>query len=193
LIYPSHWDYDHNWGLNYQQGKWVAVQGMDNHPVIYVSWYGATEFAASLGGRLPTEAEWDYACRANTNTPYYFGTCLLNIHANYDWPYPYNMCYNTNNFAPRKTQKVGSYPPNGFGLYDMHGNVWEWCSDWYGPYPQIAETDPQGPEIGPFRVCRGGGWSNIAKSCRSAMRYPRPMEQARTLGFRVVIPQYHTL
>jgi len=188
LIYASSSSYD--WGLHYTGGQWVPVVGFENHPVTYVTWYGATEFATYSGGTLPTEAQWEYACRAGTTTPFNTGACLSNAQANYDWAYTYNTCTNTNTTYPSTTQAVGSYAPNAYGLYDIHGNVWEWCSDWYGTYPTTAQTNPTGTLTGSDRVGRGGGWDNYAQFCRSAYRnYGYPDSSGDSIGFRLVLPQ----
>jgi len=185
LIFPSSGDFD--WGLHYVKRQWVTVTGYENHPVINVTWYGAAEFAKYAGGRLPTGAEWEYACRAYTTTSFNTGTCLSDAQANYDWSSPYSTCTNTKNLYPGKTQPVGSYTPNAFGLYDMHGNVWEWCSDWYGPYSTADQTNPTGPNEGMGRIIRGGGWANRAQYCRSAIRYRSyPDDGNYFLGFRIV-------
>ena len=104
---------------------------------------------------LPTESQWEYACRAGTTTKYHFGDTLTSNQANF-------------NSNLKKTSEVGSYPANTWGLFDMHGNVWEWCSDWYGTYPSDAVTDPKGASSGSNRVLRGGGWFSLAEDCRSA-------------------------
>jgi len=187
--YPTHaLIYEHNsWGLTYSGSEWIPVTGYETSPVINVTWYGATEFATYLGGALPTEAQWEYACRGGTATPFSTGNYLTNLQANYNWAYPYNGITNTVTTYPGKTQPVGSYAPNAYGLYDMHGNVWEWCSDWYGAYPTTAQTNPTGPATGSYRVIRGGGCYDSAQDCRSADRrnyYPSVNYYA--LGFRVV-------
>ncbi|HLW09227.1 MAG TPA: SUMF1/EgtB/PvdO family nonheme iron enzyme, partial [Fermentimonas sp.] len=186
LIKASSGEYD--WGLHYTDGKWIPVAGYENHPVINVSWFGATEFATYVGGFLPTEAEWEYACRGGFNipVPFYTFDCLSNEDANYFWLYPYNTCTNTITERPGTTLPVGSYAPNEFGLYDMHGNVDEWCSDWYGAYA-ASSTDPLGALTGDSRVFRGGSWGTKAVNCRSASRDKySPATINISIGFRVV-------
>jgi uncharacterized protein (TIGR02996 family) len=175
-------------------------QGGPNHPVETVSWEEAEEFCRLLGEvpeekarghsyRLPTEAEWEHACRAGTTTPFFFGSELTSHEANFDGNYPYG----TTTHGPylEHTAPGGSYRPNAFGLYDMHGNVWEWCSDWYAEKafePGEARTDPTGPREGHLRVLRGGSWFNNAGSCRAAYRYyGGPAGASSHFGFRVVL------
>jgi len=185
LIYASSGNYD--WGLHYSGSQWIPVGGYENAPVIYVTWYGAKEFATYVGGTLPTEAQWEYACRAGTTTPFNTGNFLTNLQANYDWAYPYNGGTNTVTTYLGRTQPVGTYAANRYGLYDMHGNVWEWCADWYGTYPNSAQTNPTGAATGSGRVIRGGGWNRSAYRCRSACRCgDYPNFSYNCLGFRVV-------
>jgi len=176
------------WGLWYSDNQWVPVKGYENHPVINVRWFGAAEFAAYAGGRLPTEAEWEYACRGGTNTPFNTGVCLDDTQGNYAWDSPYNICTNTNSVNANKTQPVGTYAPNAYGLYDMHGNVWEWCSDFLQSYPIVPQTHPTGPEKGVARIFRGGSWNTDAQFCRSAFRQQDFYEEG-VVGFRIVIDQ----
>ena len=178
------------WGLYYTSGQWVSPSGLDDHPVVNVTWYGAAEFAIYAGSSLPTEAQWEYACRAGTSSPFSTGDCLGSTQANYMWLEPYNTCTNSNTTPfPGRHQAVGIYSPNAYGLYDMHGNVWEWCSDWWGTYAAPL-TNPTGPAYGSNRVIRGGGWFSDAQACRSASRISNsPAFYVTELGFRLVFPQ----
>ena len=180
------------------QGQWKSLMDGDNpsgfkelensdlHPVERVSWNDCQEFIERLNGnqkyrellpdeyqyRLPTEAEWEYACRAGTKSPYNGpkGEALIDL----GW-------YSQN--SDRKTHPVGKKKPNSWGLLDMHGNVWEWCHDWYGPYSSGPVSDPSGPDQGWDRVVRGGSWGNNAGYCRSAVRFG--LEPDYPLGFRL--------
>jgi formylglycine-generating enzyme required for sulfatase activity len=172
-------------GLSYINSRWQPATGKENYPVICITWYGADEFANFAGGRLPTEAEWEYACRAGTTAPFNTGNCLDDTQANYAWSSPYSGCVNASTNNPNLTQTVDSYAPNAFGLYNMHGNVWEWCSDWYGPYGSAAQTNPMGPSLGADRVFRGGNWNDFAQFCRSAFRTFNYPGSYGSIGFRL--------
>jgi sulfatase modifying factor 1 len=187
LIYTNSVDENYNCGLKYADGQWIPVSGYENDPVTLVTWYGAKEFATYVGGTLPTEAQWEYACRGATTTPFNTGSCLSNTDANYYWSFPYNICTNAFTTYPGKTQAVGSYAANVYGLYDMHGNALEWCSDWNGTYPSNTQTNPIGAKSSLTRVVRGGSWYSFAHGCRSARRYlSSPDNYDDGLGFRVV-------
>ncbi|MDR2020288.1 MAG: SUMF1/EgtB/PvdO family nonheme iron enzyme [Treponema sp.] len=182
-----------------------------DHPAVNVSWFDAAAYCNWLsakeglapaytiageeirwdrnadGFRLPTEAEWEYACRAGTATPFSTGTGISTAQANYNGTVPY---FNNNpGLFRRGTTPAASLRPNGWGLYDMHGNVWEWCWDFYGLPKEETEgtaVNPAGPDSGVHRVNRGGGWDSAAKDIRSAARSSDPPETAGgSLGFRL--------
>ena len=137
-------------------------------PISQVSWYDAKAFAEWMGCRLPTEAECEYAARANTTTPFYTGDCLTSEQANFNGKEPYTNC-EQGKFR-KEALPVGSFSPNSFGLYDMHGNIWEWTNDWYGEYEVDDKLNPKGPDTGTKKVDRGGGFYDPAWRCRSACR-----------------------
>jgi formylglycine-generating enzyme required for sulfatase activity len=176
------WKGDHDSGSYEDQ----TLSG-DQQPVVRVSWDDAKGYADWLSGqeegrayRLPTEAEWEYACRGWTSTRFSYGDDpgYTNL-TNYAW-------YGDNSGGT--THPVGQKLPNPLGLYDMHGNVWEWCQDWFGGYAGGIALDPQGPGTGSARVIRGGCWGYIARGCRSAYRfYIPPEDRGHSLGFRAVL------
>ncbi len=157
-----------------------------NLPVTQVSWFDANAFAEWMGCRLPTEAEWEYAARANTTTPFYTGEYLTAEQANFDGSKPYNNGDKGEN--RKKPTPVGSFSPNTFGLYDMHGNMWEWTNDWYGEYDINDKMNPKGPEKGTRKVDRGGGYWDPGWRCRSAYRGggDPPGNRGQGLSFRLV-------
>ncbi|WP_417380113.1 SUMF1/EgtB/PvdO family nonheme iron enzyme [Gimesia sp.] len=164
------------------QGQWKAVMGTtpwsgnrwvnegNDYPATYLCWEDTHEFINKLnesegdGYRLPTEAEWEFACRAGSDTAYCFGDDATNL-TEYCWFYE-----NVNSYYDEYACQVAEKKPNQFGLYDMHGNVCEWCKDWYGDYPSAAVTDPMGPASGSKRVYRGSAWLSGSELCRSARR-----------------------
>ncbi|MDO4571544.1 MAG: formylglycine-generating enzyme family protein, partial [Planctomycetia bacterium] len=164
-----------------------------NLPVECVSWHDCVKFCEKLSKesglkiQLPTEAQWEYACRAGTTTAYSFGNSCNGHEVNCNGQYPYG----TSQKGPYlgRTSEVGKYPPNAWGLYDMHGNVWEWCSDWYGAdyYDRSPTSDPKGPDSGSRRVYRGGCWYYNAEYCRSADRgISGPAGSRNGVGFRLL-------
>jgi sulfatase modifying factor 1 len=185
------------------QGQWQKVMGEnpsefdncgDKCPVEDVTWYETQDFIGKLNShagakvyRLPTEAEWEYACRAGTDTPFAFGNCLSTNQANFSGMRPYADCPHLGGERSR-TLPVASLQPNPWGIYDMHGNVWEWCQDWKGPYPPKPAVDPVGPSFGIVRIYRGGGQNDPANFCRSAIRGRyKPEKKSGSLGFRLAM------
>jgi len=185
------------------QALWQAVMGGNPspfkddpaNPVEQVSWNDIqiflnrlNELVLGLDADLPSEAQWENACRAGTTTPFSFGKNITPEQVNYDGNRPYadgkvglyRVC----------TVPVKSLPPNPWGLYEMHGNVWEWCADRYGDYPQGPQIDPSGPPEGASRVLRGGSWNFNGRYCRAANRYRfEPDECYSPTGFRLALRQ----
>jgi formylglycine-generating enzyme required for sulfatase activity len=169
--------------------------GPPNSPVSGISWFDSQDFLKKLNAlkegryRLPTEAEWEYAARAGSTTAYSWGNridCSRALYANSR--FGVKTCLDAHpDLAQEGPAPVKSFAPNKWGLYDMHGNVWEWVQDWFAAYPNTQVTDPQGPPDGEDRVRRGGGWYSPGYACRSANRaYSHPGTREVTIGFRVV-------
>ncbi len=186
------------------QALWQAVMGENpsdfrgpDRPVEQVSWHDVQDFLRRLealvpgcDAGLPTEAEWEYACRAGTVTPFSFGATISPAQVNYDGNFPYDG--GDKGEFRRQTVAVKSLPPNAWGLYEMHGNVWEWCADGLRTYDGAAQVDPRGPEDleseTAHRVRRGGSWFGEAGRARSAYRFARrPGDRPRILGFRLCL------
>jgi formylglycine-generating enzyme required for sulfatase activity len=184
------------------QAEWKKVMGKEpwkgerytkenpRHAATYISWEDCREFlkklnvARTTSFALPTEAQWEYACRSATTTRFYYGedetSRLLKGYAWFD--------DNAWDVGDKYAHPVGQKKPSAWGLYDMHGNVWEWCQDWYGNYPNEAATNPVGPTSGSYRVQRGGSWYGSARYCRAADRFRfLPGFRVRYLGFRLAL------
>ena len=188
---PSHFQGDAVAERHPETNRVVKEVDSANHPVEQVSWSDAVEFCQRLSElpeekkagrvyRLPTEAEWEYACRAGSQTAYGFGGDRR-ILGDYGW-------HKSKSNANSTTHAVGLKKANAWGLYDMHGNVNEWCSDVYGDYPNGSVTDPSGPEDGSDCVCRGGSWNDSNISCGAARRFKSPMDRHISfVGFRLAL------
>jgi formylglycine-generating enzyme required for sulfatase activity len=176
----DNWNNPENWSVD--RDDWGSIPYADgpSHP----RWSRVRWVEGSDGYRLPTEAEWEYACRAGSTTPFNTGDNITYDDANYDGELD-------------QTIPVGMYEPNNWGLYDMHGNVAEWCWDWFGAYPTGAQINPKGP-MGPdtFRIMRGGSWKNAVALVRSAAQdgnqpysdaYPFLIEQTQSIGYYSII------
>ncbi|MGR9052639.1 MAG: formylglycine-generating enzyme family protein, partial [Gammaproteobacteria bacterium] len=180
------------------QVLWQAVMGKnpsrfkgDRWPVDTVGWHDAMAFFEKLNALnpalkldLPTEAQWEYACRAGTTTPFSFGEQIDSSLVNFDGTVPYND--GAKSEYRQETVEVKSLPANAWGLYEMHGNVLEWCRDWYEDYAAATVTDPKGPATGARRVLRGGSWIFNGRDCRSAFRFDyAPSFAIVHIGFRL--------
>jgi formylglycine-generating enzyme required for sulfatase activity len=185
------------------QAQWEAVMGGnpsyfkgERLPVENVSWEDADALVKKLNQKaplpggwrwaLPSEAQWERACRGGTGTAFHYGDSLSSTQVNFDRKYPYGGA--TEGPSLQKTAPVKSYLPNAYGLYDMHGNGLEWCVDWYGDYPLGAAKDTRGATSGSRRVFRGGSWYDGSGGCASAFRYGSgPANRNNFCGFRVVL------
>ena len=206
---PERWENEIQHTVTLTQGYWLADSAVTQalwqavmnenpskfkgayRPVDTVSWNTVQVFIGKMNSMkpelnlcLPTEAQWEYACRAGTQTPFSFGVQIDSGLVNFDGTKPYN------NGKPshyrRETVDVKSLPPNAWGLYEMHGNVREWCQDWYGDYSVQSITDPKGSDTGAFRVLRGGSWIDFGRYCRSADRiHYSPADAINDFGFRL--------
>ncbi len=172
--------------VTHEQWEWVMKNNPSTEkgpklPVTDVSWEDTQTFLEKLNTitnktfRLPSEAEWEYSCRANTKSSYHFGETLTPANANY---------VDSKHGNPIA---VGSYKPNDFGLYDMHGNVWEWCNDFLADYPDGKRIDPKGPVEGEFRIIRGGGFDAVSRLRAAFRNFSSPTDQTKSIGFRLAL------
>jgi formylglycine-generating enzyme required for sulfatase activity len=180
------------WKAIMRRGPWerlLEIEQHDRHPASYVAWVEALSFVRRLSKlyrqtfRLPTEAEWEYACRAGSGDPYCYGAAVTDLAA-YAW-------FDDNQWDRGQTSPhpVGRKSPNAWGLFDMHGNVWEWCEDWYGPYPATHASDPTGPDRGYTKVYRGGGFCDTHICSRASYRASlAPGERRPYVGLRLLLP-----
>jgi formylglycine-generating enzyme required for sulfatase activity len=175
-------------------GKSTDSMADPKQPVGNVTWEQAEEFCRKLSAKtarnvaLPTEAQWEYACRAGTQSAFNTGALPTSKQANFNGTQAYGK--NADGGYLGRSASVGSYPPNAWGLYDMHGNAYEWCADWFSWPTESAVTDPAGPATGDYHVLRGGSWYEFPEKCRSAARsMDRPNRTNRDYGFRVVVEE----
>lgn len=167
---------DINCEILYSNGNFIVDTGKENRPAIEVTWYGAKSFALFYGLDLPTEVEWEFAARGGQQ--YNYGTDNGKIDLS-------RSNYSLTGIL--HTVDVGNYSANPFGLYDMSGNVWEWCNDWYGEYDSDSATNPTGAQFGSSRVLRGGGWGDSSFYIRTSVRNNfSPTYSDNDFGFRVV-------
>jgi len=189
------------------QQQWQIIMGVEEfhpekpspfrntnpqYPIVSVSYFDIQKFLNILNKlspestfRLPTEAEWEYACRAGTTTPFSTGSHISDAQANFNSEFASD--YSTSGNYIGHPVPISSYPPNSWGLYDMHGNVWEWVADWYAPYSSEPVLDPQGPLVGKHKVIRGGSWYFGANNARSSTRrLHEPELWGFSIGFRIV-------
>jgi formylglycine-generating enzyme required for sulfatase activity len=162
-----------------------GFKGCNTCPVDNVTWFEADEYCRKVNKRLPTEAEWEYSCRSGTGTIFHYGNTLSSDKSNFNGSRPYGGA--PTGIARNKALPVGSFEPNKWKLYDMHGNVSEWCSDWYGEnsYGNSESKNPRGPEEGKFKVVRGGSWRDDANTLRTTNRTSyNPSLRLKSIGFR---------
>lgn len=166
-------------GVKFHGNIWLPQTGYEDHPIVGVTWYGAYEFCRFYGGSLPTEAQWEYAARSGGKEEVWSGTNNKEKLKEYAW-------FFDGESDIKSTQPAGMKKPNGLGIYDMSGNAWEWCHDWYDEYPDNdKQKNPTGAPGGTYRVIRGGGWSFGASSCRTTNRSgDSPDIRSFSLGFR---------
>lgn len=168
------------WGCGWNGSEWEPAEGFENCPVVFVSWFGAMAYAQYYGASLPTGAQWEYACRAGSDTPWFFGNSSDQM-SSYAW-------YRDN--SDGHPNPVGTKEPNQWGLYDIYGNVWEWCRDYNGYYSEEPVTDPVNTgenEFGYEYEMRGGSWYFTAGTIRSALRWSHAdWRYFNQVGFRIV-------
>ena len=186
------------YGLTWDGSKWISADGFENHPAVYISWFGADAYCTWAGGSLPTEAQWEYAARGGNSESLPFGigdgTKMVQGMACFLFSGYYDMANggyiedpSLNDVYEPGTKEVGSYAPNGFGLYDMHGNAYEYCLDEYADYPAGPVSDYVCLDGNGRNILRGGGWLNVAPELRSACRfYQKPNVALEHNGFRIV-------
>jgi formylglycine-generating enzyme len=182
--------YESEYGLKFIQGQWQPAAGYEYHPVVNVTWYGAIEFCHFFDYRLPTEAEWEYAARERGKTVKFssIGNVLDPFLINYNSSIEHDSLLVLSDNIIVNTRQSGAYPPNELGLFNMSGNVWEWCLDWYlsNYYHDSKIINPTGPWFGTYKAVRGGSWFSSAHSVRVTDRsFLAPYNYKEDVGFRV--------